>query len=226
MRTEYYNDFMRPHGDKYALSLSVLAPKIGRTSLTFYRGDRNGGDFSDGEVRRWDELRPFLRNTLLLRTLVRERGEAGKGIEGIKDPAFLVASGRDIKSLNPAGEDLLCARCKAAIPNPYAPFTSGGGQILPADSLPGRRYSGNGFLVSIPEAAAPPPLRERLRLRFGLTQTESAVAQALIDGLSYREIADEYGVSVHTVHTQVSSIHHKADVQTTRQFIALAHFDR
>jgi len=62
---------------------------------------------------------------------------------------------------------------------------------------------------------------EGLRARFGFTRTEAEVAIALVEGLSYDEIAKKLGVSYHTVHTHIKAIHHKAGVSTTGQLIAL-----
>lgn len=64
-------------------------------------------------------------------------------------------------------------------------------------------------------------LVERLRARFGFTKTETAVAAALVEGLSYDEIAKKLGVSYHTVHTHVKAIHTKAGVSTTGRLTAL-----
>jgi DNA-binding CsgD family transcriptional regulator len=62
---------------------------------------------------------------------------------------------------------------------------------------------------------------ERLRARFGFTKTEAEVAVALVEGLSYCEIAEKLGISYHTVHTHVKAIHTKAGVATTGQLTAL-----
>jgi DNA-binding CsgD family transcriptional regulator len=227
-KTEFYNDFMKPRGDKYALSLSIQIASIGRTSVTFYRGDGEGGDFDDDEVRRFDELRPFLRNALMLRALIRERGKPAGRIEDLRGPAFLVTSGEAVEPLNPAGEDFLCSRCKAAIPNPYVSrMAQSSHHVIPSDALP-LRDGREGFLVHVeaPEKArAAVSPRDHLRVRFGLTAMEAVVAVALVDGLSYREIAGEYEISVETVHSHVKAIHHKTGVATTRQFVALAFFD-
>jgi DNA-binding CsgD family transcriptional regulator len=64
-------------------------------------------------------------------------------------------------------------------------------------------------------------LMERLRARFGFTKTETEVAIALVEGLSYAEIAEKLGVSYHTVHTHIKAIHTKAGVSTTGRFTAL-----
>jgi DNA-binding CsgD family transcriptional regulator len=62
---------------------------------------------------------------------------------------------------------------------------------------------------------------KRLRGRFGFTRTEAAVAIALVEGLSYDQIAKRHGVSYHTAHTHIKAIHSKAGVATTGQLIAL-----
>lgn len=60
-----------------------------------------------------------------------------------------------------------------------------------------------------------------LGARFGFTKTETAVALALVEGLSYAEVADKLCVSYHTVHTHIKAIHHKAGVSTTGRLTAL-----
>jgi DNA-binding CsgD family transcriptional regulator len=62
---------------------------------------------------------------------------------------------------------------------------------------------------------------KRLRERFGFTKTEAEVAVALVEGLSYAEIAEKFGTSYHTVHTHIKAVHTKAGIATTGQLIAL-----
>jgi DNA-binding CsgD family transcriptional regulator len=62
---------------------------------------------------------------------------------------------------------------------------------------------------------------DRIRARFGFTRTEAEVAVALVEGLSYDEIAKKLGVSYHTVHTHIKAVHTKAGVATTGQLTAL-----
>ena len=57
--------------------------------------------------------------------------------------------------------------------------------------------------------------------RFGLTATEAAVADILLQGSTYEAAGRLLGISRNTVHTHVKAIHRKADVTTTRQFTAL-----
>ena len=67
----------------------------------------------------------------------------------------------------------------------------------------------------------PDALKDRLRTRFGFTNAEAEVATALVDGLSYADIAEKLGVSYHTVHSHVKAIHHKAGVSTTARLWVL-----
>lgn len=71
LKGEYYNDFLRPRGERYFLSISISYHDGGRTGIPFYRGDGEGGDFQRHELRRLDMLRPFLKNALFLRRLQR-----------------------------------------------------------------------------------------------------------------------------------------------------------
>jgi len=67
----------------------------------------------------------------------------------------------------------------------------------------------------------PTDLEETLCRRFSLTCREGAVAAALVEGLSYSEIAQRLGISYHTVHTHVKAIHQKAHISTNGRLLAL-----
>lgn len=67
----------------------------------------------------------------------------------------------------------------------------------------------------------PVDLEERLCRRFSLTCREGTVAAALVEGLSYSEVAERLGISYHTVHTHVKAIHHKANVSSNGRLLAL-----
>lgn len=53
----------------------------------------------------------------------------------------------------------------------------------------------------------------------GLTQAERCVLLRTIEGASTQDIALRRAVSVHTIRTQISSIHRKLDVPTTTQAV-------
>ncbi len=63
-------------------------------------------------------------------------------------------------------------------------------------------------------------LEVALRERFGLTPTEARVAGQLAEGLSYADVAERLGVSYHTVHSHVKSIHNKTGVPTNGRLLA------
>ena len=56
---------------------------------------------------------------------------------------------------------------------------------------------------------------------LGFTRTETVVAAALTEGLTYKEIARRFGVSYHTVHSHVKAIHEKAGVGNNGRLLAL-----
>jgi DNA-binding CsgD family transcriptional regulator len=62
---------------------------------------------------------------------------------------------------------------------------------------------------------------ELLKRRFGLTTAETRVAIYVADGLSYAEIAEQLGISPHTVHTHVKEIHRKLEVHSNGRAGAL-----
>ena len=76
-------------------------------------------------------------------------------------------------------------------------------------------------LSGVTRSRPPTDLEERLRQRFSLTTREGAVAAALVEGLSYSEIAQRLGISYHTVHTHVKAIHQKAHISTNGRLLAL-----
>jgi DNA-binding CsgD family transcriptional regulator len=61
----------------------------------------------------------------------------------------------------------------------------------------------------------------RLTRWLGLTPMEGRVAESVVDGLTYTEIAGRFGISYHTVHTHIKAIHRKAGVRTNARLVAL-----
>jgi DNA-binding CsgD family transcriptional regulator len=59
--------------------------------------------------------------------------------------------------------------------------------------------------------------------RAGLTPRQIVIADALVEGLSYAEIAERLSISYHTVHSHVKSIHRKLDVHSNARLVALLH---
>lgn len=55
---------------------------------------------------------------------------------------------------------------------------------------------------------------------FDLTVREKEILFALVDGLSYKKIADKYCVSISTVRTHISNIYQKLHVNTKAQAVA------
>ena len=87
----------------------------------------------------------------------------------------------------------------------------------PADEL-GTRFSG--CLVSLIDPQTPPPISVRpLKAYFGLTPSETAVAEGLLRGSTLAHLADERSVSVETIKSQCKSIYEKARVGSRVEFI-------
>jgi DNA-binding NarL/FixJ family response regulator len=61
------------------------------------------------------------------------------------------------------------------------------------------------------------PLKEE---DFQLTSREKEILFALVDGLSYKKIADKYYLSVHTIRKHISSIYEKLHVHSKSQAVA------
>lgn len=79
-----------------------------------------------------------------------------------------------------------------------------------------------GVVVCISDLETGANLREQnLRRVFGLTAAESRLALALFDGATPREAADAFGVSRHTVHSQLASIFLKTGAARQSDLIRL-----
>lgn len=205
-KTEYFNDFLRPvGGGEYLLALSVEMPGFGRTSLTLGRSEEQGGEYDDTDLRRLDSLRPFLRNTMLLRALWREagcpKGDPAQFVRSLRSAALILKREGHAEPLNEAAERKLSKRSSRG----RIDLTQG---TLESEKVP-------------PVESAAPSLRRFLQDKFRLTATQTVVASALVDGLSYAEIADEYGISTETVKSHVKAIHEKTGVHSTLRFLAL-----
>jgi DNA-binding CsgD family transcriptional regulator len=64
-------------------------------------------------------------------------------------------------------------------------------------------------------------LPARLRMLFALSEAEACVAADLANGLAPGEIADDRGVSMNTLRTQMKSIHAKTGCRRQSEFVAL-----
>jgi len=64
---------------------------------------------------------------------------------------------------------------------------------------------------------AGPPLKEE---DYQLTIREKEILFALVDGLSYKKIADKYYLSVHTIRKHISNIYEKLHVHSKSQAVA------
>jgi DNA-binding NarL/FixJ family response regulator len=53
-----------------------------------------------------------------------------------------------------------------------------------------------------------------------LTSREKEILYALVDGFSYKKIAEKYFISIHTVRSHISSIYEKLHVNSKSQAVA------
>jgi DNA-binding NarL/FixJ family response regulator len=76
----------------------------------------------------------------------------------------------------------------------------------------------------------PPPSTERAQLgspsRLELTERELETLQCLVRGLSYKQTADELGVSVDTIRTHIRGVYKKLQVHSVAEAVARAIRDR
>ena len=224
--TEYYNDFLRPAGLRWLAGMGVVLTNGNRLNIALLRGDHDGGDYSDAEIQWLRQVRVFVRSAFELRRLA---GVASAGTRSsvnrigsvLRGAALLNTRGRQIP-LNSAGEERLRRGSSGPGDRPGlgAPLSwpVAGDSLFPATSTPGP----DRLLVFEEVRATPTTAAETLTQAFDLTRAEACVGVALIDGLTYREIADRHGVSYHTVHAQIRMIYRKAGVRSARQFAVAA----
>jgi DNA-binding NarL/FixJ family response regulator len=67
------------------------------------------------------------------------------------------------------------------------------------------------------QTQAPEPLAE-----YELTAREKEILFSLVDGLSYKKIAEKYFVSISTIRTHICNIYHKLHVHSKAQAVAKA----
>ena len=79
-----------------------------------------------------------------------------------------------------------------------------------------------GVIVHITDLEAPltVPL-ERLSVLFGLTRAEARLVRTLYEGATLKEAAEQFGVSAHTVHAQLSRIFEKTGVRRQSELAKL-----
>jgi len=63
------------------------------------------------------------------------------------------------------------------------------------------------------------PSLHRLK-EYALTPREMEILYSLVDGLSYKKIADKYSISISTVQTHISSVYQKLHVHSKSQAVA------
>ena len=89
---------------------------------------------------------------------------------------------------------------------------------LPQQSEPFGTQAAGAVFISNP-ATVLHELDAVLRLTYGLTVAESLLAQALVNGLSVKEFADERGTSIHTVRVQLKAITSKVGVRRQTELV-------
>lgn len=195
LRSEFYNDWMRPRGDRYFLVLSVGFGAAGRTGIPIYRAHSEGGDYTPDDARRLDMLRPFVRNAVLLRRLLRNLGATSIDLNSINEPV-IDSTRRTAVACNDAAETYL---------------SSGGSGARERIRIHPTRPQ---EVVLTPQRDSSEAVFQR---EYGLSTRESQVAALFAEGMSYREIADRLEISYHTVNTHAKSVLRKLNLSSTRR---------
>ncbi|MBW3670687.1 MAG: hypothetical protein KY432_03340, partial [Acidobacteria bacterium] len=222
-KTEYYAEFLRPMSVEYSVGMSFRMPDGGRVSISVYRGDHEGGDFTPEDVRRLEMLRPFLSQALRLRDLQEAAPDSRStgSLESFRQPAILIMRDDSVRPLNDAGEEYL--RHKRLSRRDRAELE----RVLRSDNA--SLFSGRvaqfgseaGCVAIVSDEMERDPREQQLVAIFGLTSREAQVAVELLRGDPYSVVAERLGIGTETVRTFVRSIHRKSGISSTKRFIRL-----
>ncbi|HRO03015.1 MAG TPA: LuxR C-terminal-related transcriptional regulator [Terricaulis sp.] len=137
-----------------------------------------------------------------------------------------LSSGR-LRLQAPADQNMLEAaieRSRAALRDGYivahAPLVASGAPlVIDLQLLPRQQMSLSGAPAML-AIIRPVPAEDALRVMYGLTEAEGAVAVAVADGERLKDIAARRAVSVATVRSQVQAIYAKMDVHRQAELAA------
>lgn len=246
MATEFYNDFLRRHGDM-AHCLGAWAPVDGGVSLVSVQRSRSQGAFDLEDEARLQEMTPHLvrASAMRARLAVAEARSASltRLLDRCDDCVIVLDAAGRVEQLNAAalqqvqagrlayvggrlsiadtedGESLARALVRLrAGPETSAPFTlSRLGWLGVADRLEGGRT-----LVVLRD-----PVRRRARqvqaaaVRYGLSRAETGLLSSLLDGSSPQDYAQVRDIKITTVRTQLSHLLAKAGVSRQSALVSL-----
>jgi DNA-binding CsgD family transcriptional regulator len=263
VRTEYYNDYMKPHGTHSAMMVRLAIEGVTTVSLNFGRAKRHG-QFTSADIETINRYHPHLLRAFgmgqKLLNLRRLQMEMADSLDlSPHAMALLDGTGR-VRRLNKAAEQMVrrgsvlrvrdgqlqantpaaTARLQgliAAAASPDAQQRTGGSMgfaaadrstpfsvtVTPILTDAFAMFSDRpSVLVCVTDLEASTPLPERpLRDLFGLTAAETRLALALFDGASPNEAAERFGVSRHTVHSQLAQVFLKTDTRRQSELLRL-----
>jgi DNA-binding CsgD family transcriptional regulator len=108
-RTEYYNDFLRPHGIAHGIFFLVKSSDSDVTSLSIYRGRK--GEFSDIDLEILEFLAPHVRRAFRVHSQIgRLRSVANcwhAALNAISTPMFLLGRSSRVIGMNDAAVSLV-----------------------------------------------------------------------------------------------------------------------
>ena len=78
------------------------------------------------------------------------------------------------------------------------------------------------LLQLVRQERAPEAAPEAAPARLDLTDRERQVLRGLVDGLSYKQVADQLGISTNTVRTHIKALYRKLQVQNVAEAVSRA----
>jgi DNA-binding CsgD family transcriptional regulator len=262
VRSEYFNDFLRPQDIDSAMWIRLeMGERVG-CAITWGRSARRGR-FEAGDLERAAALQPHMvRAYNIGRDLYGRLGAAqdvAQTLEASADAVFMLDRDGVIRRLNRSAERLLSRADVVTVQGGRLAAIHGEapqalhrliGQATRPDGLrcggsmslhsPGRRLplalrvapmSGRRLPIFDPPAAALVTIidlerglltpEEELRQLFGLTLAEARTAAAVFEGLSLPQAAEQFGVSINTVRTQLALVFDKTGVTRQAELVKL-----
>lgn len=251
LNSEFYQDFMRQHGNATQLMGMIFAADRARYSLTFMRvnGQR---DFEETEERRFRRWAPHLRRAFATRERLDRQMRDGVGSDALRADtgAVHVLVNADLLVRWMSREDLSATPGVAIRHRPAGPMrlevlaSHTHAELLHAvhdaclrqPALSGAVRLGNDFILVDPCPAAGESLAllhlpdrpavearavERATGLFHLTSAEAALCRRLMHGDTVEAHAETLGLSTWTVRTHLRNVFGKTGTSRQAELVAL-----
>ena len=245
-RLAWFNEFLRPWGIVNSVAMNVFLPDGGLAVGGVMKGDRMDPDFQLRAHALLELVQPSFQAGVEALIRVGHRGPAlGRLLDALDEPAALYGASNGLVHANRQLVQLLRPDPEAEVlwaglAGISGALLNGKGAVDPIHAAVTRiatdrqRYSvaatvvgeeileyEPGVLLRVTPLDRARARADRLMERCGLTQREAEVAEYLGKGATDREIAQQLGISWHTVRTHVERVLGKLGVDSRNKVVRL-----